>query len=411
MPEIKKRWLYLALAWIMLFLNGYVYAWSVIRVPLERPPYNMPPVESVLPSSISAILTSVLMLPSAVILNRLGPKKTASLGGLLAALSCILSSTIALMPDKALWILILTCGIGNPAGMSLMYITALRLAEQWFTEKIGFATGTVLTGLGISAFVMGPFIYTLYSAYGLANAFLLLGILLLVLPFLGNFLRFPLQTAKPQEARSMHKPQIEYSWKEMIRSREFYLSWAIYAIGAGAGMSINLNATQMAINLVKLTEESMIIAAFAPSVFSIGNCAGRFIMGFLCDRIGPRYTILIMQIMQFLCLALLFPSGTVLWILYAALILYGLTYGGYLSVMPTLTRYYFGSKYYPQNYAIYFIAIGVGNSILPPLATSIIGPKPTYEGYLKSFNILEILILIGIVFCILVKEKKYLKDN
>jgi OFA family oxalate/formate antiporter-like MFS transporter len=195
----------------------------------------------------------------------------------------------------------------------------------------------------------------------------------------------------------------DYMTSEMIRTRTFYLAWLIYLVGAGAGLMVIGYARQIATDVTGLVGGLEWLAVMAVSVLSVSNAIGRPAFGSLCDRIGPKRTLLMMQLIQLLCLVVLFPNAQSAPILYLAIILFAATFGAYLAVMPTLASYFFGTKNLGPNYGLYLSAYGVGGVVLPMLMASILGPKPTGATYVEGFYVTAVLIVIAIVLSLMIR--------
>jgi MFS family permease len=152
---------------------------------------------------------------------------------------------------------------------------------------------------------------------------------------------------------------------EVLRTPLFYLLWLIYFIGAGAGLMVISSVSGMA-------KKSMGDAAFvAVAVMAIGNAGGRVIAGTLSDRIGRRWTLMLVLLFQAVLMLAAIPiagskdMAPVIIVLLAALI--GANYGANLSLFPSVAKDLWGLKSFGVNYGILFTAWGVGGLVLPRL--------------------------------------------
>ena len=86
----------------------------------------------------------------------------------------------------------------------------------------------------------------------------------------------------------------------MVRTSTFYLAWIIYLVGAGAGLMVIGYGKIIATDITGLKGTLEWMAVLVVSVLAVANAVGRPFFGSLCDRIGPKKTLLIMQTIQLL---------------------------------------------------------------------------------------------------------------
>jgi MFS family permease len=409
--KVPNHWIFVVAGCIINICLGTVYAWSVFRPPLHKPPFNLSPAESVLPFSVFLLLFGITFAFAGRMVGKVGPRKPALIGAVLVGVGYVLSYTIAFAPQAALWITVVTFGLIAGTGCGYAYNPPIATVGRWFPDKRGLATGLTVLGFGLSALITAPLVAALISLIGLPNTFLVLGIVFLILLFLlGSLMRFPPPDWKAPPAPSLAKKSwvstVDFTPSQMVRTSTFYFAWFIFLLGSGAGLMVIGYAKLIAMDVTKLTGELEWLATLAVSVLAIANALGRPTFGAICDRIGPKYTLIIMLVIQLICLVGLFPYATSLPVLYLAIVLFGAMFGAYLGVMPTLVGYFFGGKNVGPNYGLYLSAYGVGGVVCPMLMATILGPKPTYESYVQGFYATAVLIVIGLILAILMKAPK-----
>jgi nitrate/nitrite transporter NarK len=185
---------------------------------------------------------------------------------------------------------------------------------------------------------------------------------------------------------------------EMLRTPTFWLLWVIYFIGAGAGLMVISSVSGMA-------KMSMGEAAFvAVAVLAIGNAAGRIVAGTLSDKIGRRWTLLIVLVFQAALMFLAIPvtgskdMAPVVIVLVAALI--GANYGANLSLFPSYTKDLWGLKNFGVNYGLIFTAWGVGGLVLSRLQQMLKARSGNFD---SSFIAAGGLLLLGAALTFLIK--------
>jgi len=185
----------------------------------------------------------------------------------------------------------------------------------------------------------------------------------------------------------------------MLRMPTFYLLWVMYFIGAGAGLMVIGSVTGMA-------KKSMGEAAiYAVAVLAIGNAAGRIVAGLLSDRIGRRWTLMIVLAFQAVLMFAAIPvTGSqnmpaAVIVLIATLI--GFNYGANLSLFPSFTKDLWGLKSFGVNYGLVFTAWGVGGFVLPRVQQML---QTRSGNYASSFMAAGGLLLIGAAMTFLLKS-------
>jgi len=409
----SSRWMLIIAGFIINLCLGTVYAWSVFRPPLHQAPYNLAVAQSVLPFSTFLLLFGITFAFSGKMIGDVGPRRPALIGAVLLGLGYVLSYAIAMFPGSTLWITIVGFGLIAGTGCGFAYNPPIAVVGRWFPEKRGLALGLTVMGFGLSALITAPAVVAMISMLGLPNTFLVLGaVFLILLSILGLLLRFPSAewTPPPPKASTSQKSWTtsvkDFTTSEMVRTRTFYLAWLIYLVGAGAGLMVIGYAKLIATDITHLKGGLEWLATLAVSVLAVSNAVGRPFFGSICDRIGPKKTLLTMQAIQLLCLVVLFPYAQSITILYLAIVLFGATFGAYLAVMPTLASYFFGTKNLGPNYGLYLSAYGVGGVVLPMLMAAILGSNPTYPSYVQGFYATAILVVIAVVLALIMKPPR-----
>jgi len=408
--KTSNRWTFVIAGLIINLCLGTIYAWSVFRPPLHGEPYNLTQGESVIPFSVFLLAFGISFAFSGRMIGKVGPKRPALIGAILLGVGYLLSYSIAMFPGSSLWITIVTFGLIAGTGCGYAYNPPIAVVGRWFPEKRGLTLGLTVMGFGLSALITGPAVTAMISMVGLANTFLFLGIVFLIfLSLLGSLMKFPpkewktpsLQTSATSKTSNIATK--DFTTKEMIKTSTFYIAWLIFLIGAGAGLMVIGYAKLIAIDITGLKGNLEWLATLSVSALAIANAVGRPVFGAVCDRIGPKNTLFIMQGIQLLCLVALFPYSKSLAILYLAIILFAAAFGAYLSVVPTLVSYFFGTKNLGPNYGLYLSAYGVGGVVCPMLMATLVGSNPTYETYVQGFYATAGLLVIAIFLTLIMK--------
>lgn len=408
-----NRWTFIIIGLAINLCLGTIYAWSVFRSPLHEEPYGLTAAQSVIPFSVFLLAFGVSFAFSGRMIGKVGPRRPALIGAGLLGVGYLLCYSIAWFPGFSLGITTIAFGLIAGIGCGYAYNPPIAVVGRWFPDKRGLSLGLTVMGFGLSALVTAPAVAALVSILGLANTFLILGIVFLVLlALLGSMMKFPSSDWKapsPQKSKTI-KPWSaatkDYTISQMTKTSTFYITWTIFLIGAGAGLMIIGYAKLIAIDITGLKGDLEWLAILSVSFLAVSNAVGRPVFGAICDRIGPKKTLLTMQAIQLICLVGLFPYSKSIAVLYFAIALFASTFGAYLAVMPTLVSYFFGTKNLGPNYGLYLSAYGAGGVVCPMLMAIIVGSTPTYETYVQGFYATAGLLLIAIFLSLIMKTPK-----
>ncbi len=379
---------------------GILYAWSVFKTPIGKE-FGWDSQRLNDPYAVCCLVFAFAMILAGRCQDRLGPRITAFIGGLLVSGGLLWISTTT---SYGAWVL--GFGVLVGAGIGFGYSSATPPALKWFPPaKTGLIAGLVVAGFGLASVYIAPLSKYLLSHYGVLGAMRFYGIafalvvcglsLLLVNPPAG-YVAAVRPTAKKAIATGTTATP-----GEMLRTPVFYLLWVMYFIGAGAGLMVISSVNGMA-------QKSMGEAAFiAVAVLAIGNAAGRIVAGLLSDRIGRRWTLMIVLLCQAVLMVLAIPitgsanTPAVALVLIATFI--GFNYGANLSLFPSFTKDLWGLRSFGMNYGIMFTAWGVGGFALPRLQQML---QTRSGNYTSSFLVASLLLLLGTALTFLLKPPK-----
>ncbi|MCX5913131.1 MAG: OFA family MFS transporter [Deltaproteobacteria bacterium] len=373
-------------AWIVTFAGtginlalGVLYAWSVISKQITKE-WGWNETQAALPYSIAIALFAFMMVPAGRLQDKMGPRLTASLGGIFCGVGFLIASL-----GQSLVGMVIGFGILAGTGIGFGYASATPAAVKWFPpQRTGLIAGLVVAGFGLASVYIAPLANYLLNAFGIQSTFLILGIAFLVIVVvLAQFMKNPPSGYKPEANPAVHpkaggapKPaakKVDYEWHEMLRTPQFYLLWIMFMFAAGAGLMI-IGKLAKIVDLQAGIKAGFVFVA----LLAVGNAGGRIVAGVLSDKIGRTWTMFIVFIFQAILMFLLRGLDTY-GTLFLASILIGFNYGANLSVFPSAVKDYFGLKNFGFNYGCVFTAWGAGG-ILGPLLSGWI-----YDSY-KNFN-------------------------
>lgn len=386
---------------------GVLYAWSIfkgaIKSSIEKggpDAFNWSLSSINDPYALCCLVFAFAMIVAGKCQDKLGPARTALIGGLFVGSGFTLMS---FSNSYAAWVV--GFGVLAGTGFGFGYAAATPPALKWFSStKTGVVAGTVVAGFGLAPVYIAPLASYLLNNYGMQKSMLFLGIgftalvcglsFLLVNPPQGFV---PAEPAKKDDGKPAAKPVHNANVSEMMRSPKFYLLWTTFFIGSGAGLMVIGSVAGLA-------KKSMGPMAFvAVAIMAIGNASGRVIAGILSDKIGRKATLSIMlgfqALLMFIAIPIVGSGSATLLVILATFI--GFNYGTNLCLFPSFAKDLWGFKNYGLNYGVLFTAWGVGGFVMGR-ASEMINAQP--GGLNKSFILAGILCALGTVVTFFLRQ-------
>ena len=391
---------------------GILYTWSIFKMAIKESivagdgRYNWSLSALNDPYAVCCLVFAFAMIFAGRIQDRLSPRITAVIGGILTGSGLIL---ISFFNGWFAWIL----GFGILMGMGLGfgYASATPPAIKWFPPaKTGMIAGIVVAGFGLASVYIAPLAILLIDRFGLSQAMLIFGVaFLVVVSGLAQFLVNPPEGYVHPDARvaqgtaSAAAPGLEFSPSQMIRTPAFIKLWIMFCVGSGAGLMIIGGVAGMA-------KEGMgSLAWVVVALMAVGNAGGRVVAGILSDRIGRTRTLFITLIFQAAVISSLLritPDQVTALVIAATLI--GFNYGTNLSLFPSATKDFFGLKNFGVNYGLVFSAWGVGGFIFPRISQMIVAQTQSpFMAYVLAAGLL----VVGAVLALLTKAPEQLPEE
>ena len=361
---------------------GVLYSWSVIAKSLSKAVseggWGWSSGQASLPYAIAVGVFAVAMVFAGRAQDRFGPRIVASIGGALTGLGMIVASFAT--PQSTLPI---TVGFGvlTGLGIGLGYAAATPAALKWFPpSRKGLITGIVVAGFGLASVYIAPLTSWLLATQQVSGPFRVLGVAFLIVTVgLAQLLKNPpagyvaLEAAPAAGASASTRVADDYEWNEMVRTPQFALLWAMYAFSAFAGLMIIGHMAKIAAAQLTSIDLGFLLVA----VLAVGNASGRVVAGIVADKIGGTRTMFGVFVLQAVLMGALALSGSVATLVPVAAAV-GFCYGANLSLFPSTTAEYFGTKNLGANYGLVFTAWGVGGVFGSLTAGTIVDSTGSY---------------------------------
>jgi OFA family oxalate/formate antiporter-like MFS transporter len=369
--------------------SGFLYAWSVYAAALIQE-LGFTKTQAMLPYTVALAMLAVMMVPGGKLFDKYGPRLVATAGGILMIVGMALTSMQTTIPG-----LVIFFGVVVGTGAGISYGVTIPSAVKWFPPaKRGLISGMVVAGLGLAAAYAAPLAQVIINAVGVKQTFLIVGVVfggLVVL--LAQFLAVPpagyVPPGTPAPAANGISGKRDFSPSEMMGTLQFWMIWLMYCFGAIAGLMVIGHIAIIASIQAQLTWGFALVA-----ILAVFNSSGRVIGGFLSDRIGRNYTLMLMFALQAANM-LMFKNYASMTSLTIGVCITGVAYGSLLGIFPALTYDFFGLKNSGMNYGLVFTAFGAAGIIGPLMAGKIVDLTGSYSyAYLAAAVILVIAVVM-----------------
>jgi OFA family oxalate/formate antiporter-like MFS transporter len=393
MPAEKGRWIFVILGLIINLCLGSVYAYSIFKGPVEKA-FNISAFQGNLPFMIFLASFAILMFFGGRIMEKMGPRNLAVIGGIIVGLGWMLSYFAS-----SIVVLTITYGIIAGGGVGLTYGCPIAVGARWFPDKKGLAVGLMLAGFGGSALITGKIASSLIPSAGLSQTFLYFGLAFtVILVLLSLPLVFPPAGWMPTgwKPAAGAASAADFDAGQMVKTSTFWGLFLCYTIGCLAGLMAIGISKPVGSEIIKIAGET---AATLVGVFAIFNALGRPLFGALTDKITPRWAAVLNLCLILAVSAMMLAAGEGTVSLYVAgFIGFWLCLGGWLAIAPTATATFFGIKNYARNYGVVFFAYGIG-ALLGGIISG--QAKDVFGSYTYAFYPTAGLAVLGIVLALL----------
>jgi len=265
------------------------------------------------------------------------------------------------------------------AGMATMgHVPASTIVSNWFQKRRGMAVGIMSAGIGAGGFALSPLIGgLLIPDFGWRNAYRAIAVLTvaLVIPLVTLVVKsrpadmglYPDGEPAPQATDPTEDQPPDKTGLTLKTSLATGAFWLI-VISFLVGNFIQAGILQTQVPHLADIGFPVALAAGALGAVGFGSTIAKFIFGWLCDRISPKYAWSIGLVLQAGSLLILMSvkSTTPLSIIWLYAILMGLSAGAWLPTMSMLVSTSFGLGAYGTIFGTvsFFQSIGVATGPL-----------------------------------------------
>ena len=392
------------LSFIYMATSGLVnYAFSVIfPVMLKATSWNRG--DASIAVSVSMLAGGLLIPFAAKILNKIGARKVIIIGLVIFIIGLFLLSTVV----TKLWHWTFIWGIFIPFGRVMCGLMPSQMSiMMWFNRKRAMAIGLLMTGAPVGGFIAPP-VYTWIMTHmgGWRTGWLIsTGVLCiaLVMSFwvkskpsdIGQYpdgmapeiARTDGKTGSKEGARTF-RTESAWTLREVLKSPAI---WLITGANLSHAMCLGVVIYHGVLHLIDVGYTNM-NAAYILSMIIVSSGIVRFPIGWLGDRIEPRWLLLGSLVLTLIGFVGIWkaPSFGALMIIGP---IYGFAYGTMLTILPTITGNYYGPEVYASIRGFFGPFVTIIGAAVPTLAGYSVEKLGSYD---VIFLVLSIILLGGI---------------
>lgn len=399
--RIRNRWGIAVAAVIMQICLGAVYGWSVFKIPLMRGEH-WPETQVQLNFTLAIFFLGVGTVIGGLWQDRVGPRKVASIAGVIYGLGYIVAGFAA--RGHSLWGLYIGYGVLSGIGMGMGYITPVATLVKWFPDRRGLMTGVAVAGYGAGALIFSPIAARLIQTSGVPATFWIFGIAYLILVVAAaQFYANPpagwvLPGWTPKSAVAKAASKVDFTVTQAMSTWQFWLLWFMLFLNVSAGIMIISQASPMAQEMVKMTP---LAAAGMVGLISMFNGGGRVFWAWVSDHIGRSQVYFLLYAIQAVIFFTL-PSVRNLTLFSIMFAIIGLCYGGGFGTMPSFTADFFGPKFMGGIYGWILLAWGAAAIPSPIMIARI---HQNTGAYGPAVRVIAIVMVCSLVLPILARYR------
>ncbi|MDX2319631.1 MAG: OFA family MFS transporter [Moritella sp.] len=368
------------------FALGSVYTWSLfnsqladkLSVPVSRVAFSF----GIL--SLSLAIASSL---SGKLQERFGVRKVTICAGLLLGASLTLtayaSNLILLYVFAGLLV-----GFADGTG----YLMTLSNCVKLFPERKGLVSACAIGAYGLGSLGFKYINMYFLTNSGLENTFSTWGLIAMVMVIIGGLMMKDAPKQEPQQTAAA-TPVRDYTLAEAVKSSQFWMLALVFLTVCMSGLYVIGVAKDIGESYVHLP---MAIAASSVALIAVANLSGRLVLGVLSDSVS---CIKVIAIALFICLAgvsaLLFAEQS-MFSFYFAVVCIAFSFGGTITVYPSLISDFFGLNNLTKNYGLIYLGFGLG-SIIGSIVASVFG------GFAATFYLMLGLLVISLLITLTIK--------
>ncbi len=317
-------------------------------------------------ASIGWLILGLMNLPAGAMVDRHGPRLTLVICGSCFGLGYVLMSGL-----NGLWQVYVFYAI-LAIGMSGADVVPLSTIARWFVKKRGTVTGIAKVGTGVGMVAIPLLASHLIETQGWRTAYVVLGVIAIVaLTVMAQFIKrdpsvmglHAYGASEPITPTATERPEEGTPLRQVLHIRQFWTLFTMYLL-------LIASAEVVMVHTVPHAEDLGVSSVGAAGILAIiggTSIAARAIIGFVIDRVGSRKALLLCFVPLISALVWLQFADS-LWMLYVFAALYGLSHGGFFTLIAPVVAQLFGTISHGAIFGVIMAGGGITGAAGPVLA-------------------------------------------
>lgn len=360
------------------FALGSVYTWSLFNARLSDK-LDEPVSQVAFAFGLLSLALAVASSLAGKLQERFGVRKVTLGAGILLGLGffCTAQASNLAMLYLCAGILV---GFADGTG----YLLTLSNCVKWFPERKGLVSACAIGAYGLGSLGFKYVNMLLLSRTGLETTFQLWGVIAMALVMVGAFL---MKDAPRQESASQMAGARDFTLAEAMRKPQYWMLALMFLTACMSGLYVIGVAKDIGEKMVSLPAA---VAANAVAVIAMANLGGRLVLGILSDKMPRIRVISLAQLITLAGMTLLLFVPLNANLFFAAVACIAFSFGGTITVYPSLVSDFFGLNNLTKNYGVIYLGFGFG-SIIGSIVASLFG------GFMATFNLILVLLVVALV--------------
>ncbi|WP_318474840.1 L-lactate MFS transporter [Photobacterium leiognathi] len=368
------------------FALGSVYTWSLFNAQLADK-LSEPVSRVAFSFGILSLALAVASSMAGKMQERFGVRKVTIGAGILLGASLLLTAhatNLILLYVFAGFLIGFADGTG--------YLMTLSNCVKWFPERKGLISACAIGAYGLGSLGFKFINMYLLEHNGLESTFDVWGVIAMVMVIIGGLM---MKDAPRQEISAVEAAEgvRDYSLAESMKCPQFWMLALVFLTVCMSGLYVIGVAKDIGQSYVHLSVE---VAASAVAIIAVANLGGRLVLGVLSDKMARTNVIAIALAVCLLGVCALLFAHLNMMVFYFAVACIAFSFGGTITVFPSLVSDFFGLNNLTKNYGVIYLGFGIG-SFIGSIVASVFG------GFIATFYLMFALLVVSLVIALTIK--------